>query len=156
MVDASPMMSAARLSRAIDKQTGVPQGSFSLYYGSRPMYGTLAESGVASGSTIELKSRGRGGGSEPPATSSSEAEINEIEPEPSSLGRQTSGSVAAEPTLRDALMKLGSKMAEKVLSGLKDDGILDVRPRSLPTSPLPLHRLQFFAVPHLEGILAAL
>ena len=156
MVDASPTMSAARLSRVVEKQTGVPQGSFSLYYGSRPIYGTLAESGVASGSTIELKSRGRGGGSEPPATSSSEAEINEIEPEPSSLGRQTSGSVAAEPTLRDALMKLGSKMAEKVLSGLKDDGILDVRPRSLPTSPLPLHRLQFFAVPHLEGILAAL
>ena len=35
----------------------------------------MAESGVASGSTIELKSRGRGGGSEPPATSSSEVEI---------------------------------------------------------------------------------
>ena len=75
MVDASPTMSAARLSRVIEKQTGVPQGSFSLYYGSRPMYGTLAESGVASGSTIELKSRGRGGGPEPPATSSSEVEI---------------------------------------------------------------------------------
>ena len=97
MVDASPTMSAARLSRVIEKQTGVPQGSFSLYYGSRPMYGTLAESGVASGSTIELKSRGRGGGSEPLATSSSEVEIEEIEPQPLSQGRQASEtSVAAE------------------------------------------------------------
>ena len=96
MVDASPTMSAARLSRVVEKQTGVPQGSFSLYYGSRPIYGTLAESGVASGSTIELKSRGRGGGSEPPATSSSEVEIEEIDPPPSSQGRQTSGSVASE------------------------------------------------------------
>ena len=85
MVDASPTMSAARLSCVIEKQTGVPQGSFSLYYGSRPIYGTLAESGVASGSTIELKSRGRGGGAEPPATSSSEVEIEQ--PSISRIGR---------------------------------------------------------------------
>ena len=75
MVDASPTMTAARLSRVIAARTGVPQGSFALYYRSRPIYGTLTESGVASGSTIELKSRGRGGGSEPPATSSSQVEI---------------------------------------------------------------------------------
>ena len=96
MVDASPTMSAARLSRVIEKQTGVPQGSFSLYYGSRPISGTLAESGVASGSTIELKSRGRGGGPEPQASSSAEVEIDVIEPQPDSQGRQTSGSVATE------------------------------------------------------------
>ena len=88
MVDASPTMSAARLSRVVEKQTGVPQGSFSLYYGSRPIYGTLAESGVASGSTIELKSRGRGGGPEPPATSSGEVEI---ETRPASMDEPPAG-----------------------------------------------------------------
>ena len=74
MVDAFPTMSAAGLSRAIAAHTGVPQGSFALYYGSRPMCGTLKESGVASGSTIELKFRGRGGGLEPQATNSLEIE----------------------------------------------------------------------------------
>ena len=77
MVDASPTMTAARLARVVAARTGVPQGCFALYYGSRPIYGTLGESGVASGSTIELKSRGRGGGAEPPATSSSEVEIEQ-------------------------------------------------------------------------------
>ena len=61
MVDACPIMTSARLSRVIEKQTGVPHGSFALYYGSRPMRSTLKESGVTSGSTIELKFRGRGG-----------------------------------------------------------------------------------------------
>ena len=75
MVDASPTMTAARLARVVAARTGVPQGCFALYYGSRPIYGTLGESGVASGSTIELKFRGRGGGPEPPATNSSEIEI---------------------------------------------------------------------------------
>ena len=75
MVDASPTMTAAQLARVIEKRTGVPQGSFALYYGSRPLSGTLDESGVASGSTIELKFRGRGGGPEPQATSSLEGEI---------------------------------------------------------------------------------
>jgi len=70
MVDASPTMTAARLSRVIEKQTGVPRGSFALYHASKPMCGTLEESGVASGSTVELKFRGRGGG--PVATSSLE------------------------------------------------------------------------------------
>ena len=75
MVDASPTMTAARLSRVIAARTGVPQGSFALYYRSRPIYGTLAESGVAAGSTIELKSRGLGGCREPPAPESPEIEI---------------------------------------------------------------------------------
>ena len=68
MVDASPTMTAARLSRVIAAQTGVPRGSFALYHGSKPMCGTLEESGVASGSTVELKSRGRGGGPETQAS----------------------------------------------------------------------------------------
>ena len=98
MVDASPTMSAARLSRVIEKQTGVPQGSFALYHGSRPMCGTLEESGVTSGSTIELKFRGRGGGPEPPASSSAQVEI---EPQP---GRQTSsGDVETEGVRASAL-----------------------------------------------------
>ena len=75
MVDASPTMTAAQLSRVIEKQTGVPPASFALYYGSRPIYGMLDESGVVSGSTIELKFRGRGGGPEPQATNSLEVEI---------------------------------------------------------------------------------
>ena len=75
MVDASPTMTAARLSRVIEKQTGVPRGSFALYHASKPMCGTLEESGVASGSTVELKFRGRGGGPEPQATNSLEVEI---------------------------------------------------------------------------------
>jgi hypothetical protein len=65
MIDAPPVMTAARLSRAIEKQTGVPRGSFALYHAGKPMCGTLKESGVASGSTVELKFRGRGGGPEP-------------------------------------------------------------------------------------------
>ena len=75
MVDASPTMTAARLSRVIEKQTGVPRGSFALYHGSKPMRGTLEESGVAFGSTVELKFRGRGGGPEPQAANSLEVEI---------------------------------------------------------------------------------
>ena len=67
MIDASPKMTATRLSRVIEKQTGVPRGSFALYHASKPMRGTLEESGVASGSTVELKFRGRGGGPEPPS-----------------------------------------------------------------------------------------
>ena len=65
MVDASKTMTAARLSRVIKKQIGAPRGSFALYHASKPMCGTLEESGVASGSTVELKFRGRGGGPEP-------------------------------------------------------------------------------------------
>ena len=65
MVDASPTMTAARLSRVIKKQIGAPRGSFALYHASKPMCGTLEESGVASGSTVELKFRGRGGSPEP-------------------------------------------------------------------------------------------
>ena len=65
MVDASPKMTAARLSRVIEKQTGVPRGSFTLYHASKTMCSTLEESGVTSGSTVELKFRGRGGGPEP-------------------------------------------------------------------------------------------
>ena len=72
MVDAPPTMTAARLARVTAAQTGVPQGSFALYYGSRPMRGTLKEIGVASGSTIELKFRGRGGGPEQSAINSLE------------------------------------------------------------------------------------
>jgi len=93
MVDASPTMTAARLSRVIAAQTGVPHGSFALYYGSRPMCGSLKESGVASGSTIELKFRGRGGGPEPQATNSLEVEI---EPQPTSMERQSSVSGATK------------------------------------------------------------
>ena len=90
MVDAFPTMSAAEVSRAIAAQTGVPQGSFALYYGSKPMCSTLEECGVASGSTIELKFRGRGGGPELQATNSLEVEI---EPKPASMER--SGSVVS-------------------------------------------------------------
>ena len=75
MIDASPTMTVARLSRVIAAQMGVPRGSFALYHASKPMCGTLEESGVASGSTIELKFRGRGGGPEPQATNSLEVEI---------------------------------------------------------------------------------
>ena len=70
MVDASPKMTAARLSRVIEKQTGVPRGSFTLYHASKTMCSTLEESGVTSGSTVELKFRGRGGGPEPQASGS--------------------------------------------------------------------------------------
>jgi hypothetical protein len=94
MVDASPTMTAARLSRVIEKQTGVPQGSFALYHGSRPMCGTLEESGVTSGSTVELKFRGRGGGPEPQATSSLEVEI---QTKPASVKSSAPG-VARGPT----------------------------------------------------------
>ena len=93
MVDASPTMTAARLARVIEAQTGVPEGSFTLYYGSRPMCGTLEESGVTSGSTVELKFRGRGGGPEPQATNSLEVEI---EPKPPGMERLSSDSVATK------------------------------------------------------------
>ena len=85
MVDASPTLTAARLSRVIEKQTGVPRGSFALYHASKPMCGTLEENGVASGSTIELKFRGRGGGPEPQATNS--LEVLEIETMPARVTR---------------------------------------------------------------------
>ena len=75
MVDASPTMTAARLSRVVAAQTGMPRGSFALYHGSKSMCGTLEEIGVASGSMVELKFRGRGGGPEPQATNSLEVEI---------------------------------------------------------------------------------
>jgi len=89
-------MTAARLARVIEKQTGVPQESFALYYGSRPMRGRLKESGVAYGSTIELKFRGRGGGPEPQATSSSEVDI---EPPPARVERQSSSEIEIEPAI---------------------------------------------------------
>ena len=47
MVDASPTMTAARLSQVVATQTGVPLDFFTLYHGSKPMCGTLEESGVA-------------------------------------------------------------------------------------------------------------
>ena len=75
MIDASPTMTVARLSRVIAAQMGVPCGSFALYHASKPMRGTLEESGVTSGSTVELKFRGRGGGPKPQATNSLEVEI---------------------------------------------------------------------------------
>ena len=88
-------MTAARLARVIEKHTGVPQSSFAIYYGSRPMRGTLKESGVASGSTIELKFRGRGGGpDEPQATNSLEVEI---QTRPASVEKPPAG-VARGPT----------------------------------------------------------
>ena len=62
---------------------------------------TLEDSGVASGSTIELTFRGRGGGLEPLASSSVEVEI---EPQPARQGRQTSGSVATERMRASALL----------------------------------------------------
>ena len=80
MIGASPSMTAARLSRVIEKQTGVPRGSFALYHASKPMCGgTLQESGVASGSTVELKFRGRGGGPEPQATEPQATNSLEVE-----------------------------------------------------------------------------
>ena len=85
MVNASPTLTAARLSRVIEKQTGVPRGSFALYHASKPMCGTLEENGVVSGSTIELKFRGRGGGLEPQATNS--LEVLEIETMPARVTR---------------------------------------------------------------------
>ena len=88
MVDASPTLTAAQLSRVIEKQTGAPRGSFALYHASKPMCGTLDENGVASGSTVELKFRGRGGGPEPQATNSLEVEIETMP------GRVTRGPTA--------------------------------------------------------------
>ena len=80
MIGASPSMTAARLSCVIEKQTGVPRGSFALYHASKPMCGgTLQESGVASGSTVELKFRGRGGGPEPQATEAQATNSLEVE-----------------------------------------------------------------------------
>ena len=78
MIDASPTMTVARLSRVIAAQMRMPRGSFALYHASKPICGTLEENGVVSGSTIELKFRGRGGGPEPQASSSA---TNSIEVE---------------------------------------------------------------------------
>ena len=75
MVDASPTMTAARLSRVVAAQTGMPRGSFALYHGSKSMCGTLEEIGVASGSMVELKFRGRGGGPEPQASNPGSAAL---------------------------------------------------------------------------------
>ena len=84
------------------------------------------------------------------ATAAEEEIATSEEPEGSGSG---SGTVN---TLLDALIEtgLGSDMAEKVVGGLKLDGILDVRPRTLRLAPLlslcpafnllpfhPLHRL---------------
>ena len=102
MIDASPTMTVARLSRVIAAQTGVPRGSFALYHGSKPMNGRLKDSGVASGSTVELKFRGRGGGPEPQArstattsaTNSMEVELElgvETEPRSSELQQASVG-----------------------------------------------------------------
>ena len=101
MIDASPKMTATRLSRVIEKQTGVPRGSFALYHASKPMCGTLEESGVASGSTVELKFRGRGGGPEPQAANSFEVEIETNPPaeetsEAAALGRSSRRSMATK------------------------------------------------------------
>ena len=61
MVDASPTMPLLQLQRIVAVRTGVSIGSFSLYHCGHPMSGTMWERGVSSGSTIELKLRGRGG-----------------------------------------------------------------------------------------------
>jgi len=127
MVDASPTMSAARLSRVIEKRTGVPQGCFALYYGSRPIYGTLAESGVASGSTIELKFRGRGGGLEPQATNSLEVEI---EPKPASMER--SGSVATN-VMRSYDTDGDGKFSQDEVHAMAADFIKEKKTRRLAT-----------------------
>ena len=127
MVDASPTMSAARLSRVIEKRTGVPQGCFALYYGSRPIYGTLAESGVASGSTIELKFRGRGGGPEPQATNSLEVEI---EPKPASMER--SGSVATN-VMRSYDTDGDGKFSQDEVHAMAADFIKEKKTRRLAT-----------------------
>ena len=117
MVDASPTMTAARLSRVIAARTGVPQGSFALYYRSRPIYGTLTESGVASGSTIELKSRGRGGGSEPPATSSRQVEI-----EPNAAEPPATSSSQVEIERNAAGIEKSMSVTSKVMYGYDRDG----------------------------------
>ena len=61
MVNASPTMPLLQLQRIVAVRTGVSIGSFSLYHCGHPMSGTMWERGVSSGSTIELKLRGRGG-----------------------------------------------------------------------------------------------
>ena len=56
------------------------------------MCGTLEESGVTSGGTVELKFRGRGGGPEPQATNSLEVEI---EPKPPGMERLSSAGASS-------------------------------------------------------------
>ena len=56
------------------------------------MCGTLEESGVTSGGTVELKFRGRGGGPEPQTTNSLEVEI---EPKPPGMERLSSAGASS-------------------------------------------------------------
>ena len=108
MVDASPTMTAARLSRVIKKQIGAPRGSFALYHASKPMCGTLEESGVASGSTVELKFRGRGGGPEPQVQSALR-KLHPLSPTPP----------PAKPTKPDPLCKASeSSKSSKTIASL--------------------------------------
>ncbi|KAL1503443.1 hypothetical protein AB1Y20_011931 [Prymnesium parvum] len=63
MIDAWPTTTAAQLEHIVAKRFNI--SSFGLYYGGRPLHGatSLSNYGITSGATIELKERGRGGGS---------------------------------------------------------------------------------------------
>jgi len=111
---------------------------------------TVAEGGATAAKRDATAAEGDATAAEGDATAAEEEIATSEEPEGSGSG---SGTVN---TLLDALIEtgLGSDMAEKVVGGLKLDGILDVRPRTLRLAPLlslcpafnllpfhPLHRL---------------
>ena len=129
MVDASPTMTAARLSRVIEKQTGVPRGSFELYHASKPMRGTLEESSVTSGSTVELKFRGRGGGPERQPTNSLQVEI---EPKPASMERLESLSGATK-VMRSYDSDGDGKFSKDEVHEMAKDFIKEKKTRRLAT-----------------------
>ena len=134
MVDASPTMTAARLSRVIEKQTGVPRGSFALYHASKPMCGTLEENGVASGSTVELKFRGRGGGPEPQAANSFEVEVEPNPPAEETSEAAAPGRYSIATTVMRSYDKDGDgKFSKDEVHKMAEDFVKEKNTRRLAT-----------------------
>jgi len=136
MIGASPSMTAARLSRVIEKQTGVPRGSFALYHASKPMCGgTLQESGVASGSTVELKFRGRGGGLEPQATEPQATNSLEVEIETRPTDKTLPANLTRGPTaiMRGYDRDGDGKFSESEVRAMATDFIKEKKTRRLAT-----------------------
>ena len=136
MIGASPSMTAARLSRVIEKQTGVPRGSFALYHASKPMCGgTLQESGVASGSTVELKFRGRGGGPEPQATEPQATNSLEVEIETRPTDKTLPANLTRGPTaiMRGYDRDGDGKFSESEVRAMATDFIKEKKTRRLAT-----------------------
>ena len=109
MIEASLRLPASLLRENFSNRSGVPLDFFELYYRGKRLAGeaALASWGVAKGSTIEVKMRGRGGGINADGK-------RKMEPEDRSTRDSTPSQVAAENKLHLALTEHGGT------SGVRD------------------------------------